>query len=120
MMVLCYKTPHLSNEHISPLEYVIPNLSDECCLPSLPCDLHVGELAPSSRQIYTSHAPIVARNGQVAEGDDPRSDSAMVEATVPVEDAPGHERTSSYAVYPDQCLPVDRLMLLDMVEVNAE
>ena len=113
--------PHHSNEHISSLEYVIPNRSDECCSPSLPCDLHVGELAPSSRQLHPSHTPIVARSGQLAEGEDPHYDAAFVEATAPVEDVQCHERTSPIdVVYTDQCLSVDRLMFLDMVEVTAE
>ena len=86
--------PRHSNKHNSSLEYVIPNRSEDYCVPSLPCNLHVGELAPSRRQFHTCHAPIAARSCHVADGVDPHSGEANAEATVPVEEVQGHERTS--------------------------
>ena len=84
--------PHLPNDCIPSLEYVIPDRSDEYCLPPLPCDLHVGELAPSCRHVSTS---LVAGSGQVGEGDDPHSNVATVEVSAPAEDVQNHVRTSS-------------------------
>ena len=83
--------PHHSNEHIPSLEYVIPDRSDGCCFPPLPCDLHVGELAPSSRQGSTSRA---AGSGQVAESEDPHTNVVILEDSAPVEEVQDHVRTS--------------------------
>ena len=63
--------PHRSNEYNSPLEYVIPNRSDDFCVPSLLCNLQVGELAPSRRQFHTCHAPNAAGSCHVADDVDP-------------------------------------------------
>ena len=84
--------PHLPNDCIPSLEYVIPDRSDDYCIPPLPCDLHVGELAPSCRHVSTS---LVAGSGQVGEGDDPHSNVAIGEVSAPVEDVQNHARTSS-------------------------
>ena len=45
------------------------------CIPQLPCDPHVGELAPSYRRVSAS---LIAGSGQVGEGDDPHSNVATV------------------------------------------
>ena len=72
--------------------YVIPDRSDDYCIPPLPCDLQVGELASSRRHVSTS---LVASNGPVGEGDNPYSNVAIDEASVPVDDLQNHARTSS-------------------------
>ena len=84
--------PHLSNDCIPSLEYVIPDRSDEYCIPPLQCDLHVGELAPSCRHGSTS---LVAGSGQVGEGYDPHSNVVTVGVSAPAEDVQNHVRTSS-------------------------
>ena len=84
--------PHLSNDCIPSLEYVIPDRSDEYCIPPLQCDLHVGELAPSCRHGSTS---LVAGSGQVGEGYDPHSNVVTVGVPAPAEDVQNHVRTSS-------------------------
>ena len=84
--------PSLSNDCVPSLEYDIPDRSDDYCIPPLPCDLHVGELAPSCRHVSTS---LVAGSGPVGEGDDPHSNVAISEVSAPVDDVQNHARTSS-------------------------
>ena len=65
--------PHFDNDCDPSSEYVIPDRSDDYCIPPRPCDLQVRELAPSRRHVTTSP---FASNGPVGEGDNPYSNVA--------------------------------------------
>ena len=84
--------PHSYNDCDPSPGYVIPDRSDDYCIPPLPCDLQVGELAPSRRHVSTS---LAASNGPVGEDDNPYSNVAIDEASVLVEALQNHTRTSS-------------------------
>ena len=84
--------PHSYNDCDPSPGYVIPDRSDDYCIPPLPCDLQVGELAPSRRHMSTS---LAASNGPVGEDDNPYSNVAINEASVLVEALQNHTRTSS-------------------------
>ena len=75
--------PHFDNDGDPFSEYVIPDRSDDYSVPPLPCDLQVGELAPSRRHVSTSP---VAGNGPVEEGVNPYSNIARDEVSVPFDD----------------------------------
>ena len=83
--------PHFDNDCDPSSGYVIPDRSDDYCIPPLPCDLQVGELAPSRRHVSTS---LFASNGPVCEGDNPYSNVAIDEAPVPVDDLQNHASNS--------------------------
>ena len=84
--------PHSYNDCDPSPGYVFPDHSDDYCIPPLPCDLQVGELAPSRRHMSTS---IAAINGPVGEDDNSHSNVAIDEASVLVEALQNHTRTSS-------------------------
>ena len=84
--------PHSYNDCDPSPGYVIPDRSDDCWIPPLPCDLQVGELVPSRRHMSTS---LAASNGPVGEDDNPYSNVAIDEASVLVEALQNHTRTSS-------------------------
>ena len=84
--------PHSYNDCDPSPGYVFPDRSDDYCIPPLPCDLQVGELAPSRRHMSTS---IAAINGPVGEDDNSHSNVAIDEASVLVEALQNHTRTSS-------------------------
>ena len=75
MTVLCYKTPTLT--------MMVTLFLIDYSVPPLPCDLQVGELAPSRRHVSTSP---VAGNGPVEEGVNPYSNIARDEVSVPFDD----------------------------------
>ena len=77
------QNPHFDNDCDPSSGYVIPDRSDDYCIPPLPSDLQVGELAPSRRLVSTS---LFASNGSVGKGDNPYSNVAIGESSVPVED----------------------------------
>ena len=76
--VFVLQDPHFDNDGDPSSDYVIPDRSDDYFVPPLPCDLQVGELAPSRRHVFTS--PLVS-NGPVDEGDNPYSNVARDEAS---------------------------------------
>ena len=83
--------PHFDNDGDPSSDYVIPDRSDDYFVPPLPCDLQVGELAPSRRHVFTSP---LASNGPVDEGDNPYSNIARDEASVPVDDLQNYASNS--------------------------
>jgi len=85
---------HHTNERTSFPEYVIPNRPDDLSDPSLLCNLQVGELAPSRRQVHSSDAHTAAASCLSAEDAHSRSVEATAGATSPVEAEQGYERTS--------------------------
>ena len=57
---------HFDNDGDPSSEYVVPDRSDDYCIPPLPCNLQVRELTPSRRHVTTSP---FASNSSVGEGD---------------------------------------------------
>ena len=84
--------PHHSNDDVHSPEYVIPDRWEDFCIPPLPCDLHVGELAPSCRHVSSN---FVASSGPDGEGDGSHSNVAIDEVTAPVSQGQNHARTFS-------------------------
>ena len=76
---------HHTNERTSFPGYVIPNRSDDSSALSFQCNLQVGELAPSRRQVHTANALTAAARCHSADTAPHHSVEAITEAISPRE-----------------------------------
>ena len=76
---------HHTNERTSFPDYVIPNRFDDFSALSFQCNLQVGELAPSRRQVHTSNALTAAASCHSTDAAPHHSVEAIQEAISPVE-----------------------------------